>query len=484
LKILYYNWLPFDNARNEGGGVNIYQRNLIEELVKDNSNDIYFLSSGWKHNPFKASAYIKETENIFGGKCKSFEIINSPVPAPAAVVFNDIKKYLNDEITLNLFEQFIEKHGGFDVIHINNIEGISINVLKIKEKYPGTKIILSLHNYVPICPLVQYFQNHNECICHNFDEGRECLNCAVWKISSKKYLLNIRHYLRDKTKIKAISGLLPYLFRFKASGYVSEKLVSTPADFAEYRRKNIEYINKYVDCVLAVSDRVGKIAIKNGINSGIVKTSYIGTKFAQNAIGRPAANINKEHFTIAYLGYARIDKGFYFMTDALQSLNPQTASRIKIKLAGAIHDRDIKNTLEHFKSVEIIKRYKHSELPQILSDVNLGIVPVIWEDNLPQVAIEMAACGAPVLCSDFGGASELCSSGIFKFKGGDKKDFTEKLSAIVNNPDLLEKYWQNYTGLTTMEQHIKELFTFYTGGKIKCLTRTFAGKPQKEMRVG
>ena len=41
----------------------------------------------------------------------------------------------------------------------------------------------------------------------------------------------------------------------------------------------------------------------------------------------------------------------------------------------------------------------------------------------------MVACGVPILCSDFGGASELCSSELFKFKGGNENNFVEKLEA-------------------------------------------------------
>ena len=60
LKILYYNWVQFDNEKKEGGGVNIYQKNLIDYLVKNTNNEIYFLSSGWKYDPIKKYPYGKQ----------------------------------------------------------------------------------------------------------------------------------------------------------------------------------------------------------------------------------------------------------------------------------------------------------------------------------------------------------------------------------------------------------------------------------------
>jgi glycosyltransferase involved in cell wall biosynthesis len=461
VKILYYNWLPFDNPRNEGGGVNVYQKNLIEEMVKDCSHDVYFLSSGWKYHPLKSSAYIKRTKNVFRDKCKSFEIINSPVIAPAAIVFNNIRNFLDDTVTLKLFDEFFSEHGPFDIVHLNNIEGISVNVLRLKEKYPKSKFVMSLHNYIVICPLVNLFQYHNERICNDFDKGRQCVNCGMGKVNTRSYIRGMRNYLREKIPVKFIVNLAPYLFKFRARQYASERMVSTALDFEQYREQIVEHVNKYADHVLAVSDRVKQIAVRYGIAEALVRTSYIGTKFAENALGRSVTAPYKLPFTLAYLGYARIDKGFYFMIDALARLDRDVAGKTKVILAASGCDPNIKNRLLDFLNVEIIPGYSHAQLPEILSDVHLGVVPVLWEDNLPQVAVEMVACGVPILCSSFGGASELCSSNIFKFEGGNENDFIGKLTRLVKEPTLLEEYWKYHKKLITMKGHLGELISMY-----------------------
>ena len=195
MKILYYNWIQFDNKDNIGGGVNIYQRNLIDYLVNNTDYEIYFLSSGWKYNPFKKQPYIKPTDNIFKDKCKSFEIINSSIMAPAFAIYMNPERFITDCESVDIFDEFIQKYGKFDVIHFNNIEGMSVNILKLKEKYPDTKFIVSLHNYQPICPLVQYFQNHNECICNDFNNGKECLQCSYWKPNKKEYAKRSKNFI-------------------------------------------------------------------------------------------------------------------------------------------------------------------------------------------------------------------------------------------------------------------------------------------------
>ena len=94
-----------------------------------------------------------------------------------------------------------------------------------------------------------------------------------------------------------------------------------------------------------------------------------------------------------------------------------------------------------------------------MEDVNLGIVPPLWEDNLPQVAIEMISNGIPVLTSMNGGAKELNSHVMFRFHT--EKDLLEKIKKINSNRYLLTEYWDYAYKLTSMDVHIKNLIKIY-----------------------
>ena len=63
MKILYYNWLQFDDKRFYGGGVNTYQKNLIEAMIKHENIQVYFLSSGKAYEKNMMHTYIRKTEN-------------------------------------------------------------------------------------------------------------------------------------------------------------------------------------------------------------------------------------------------------------------------------------------------------------------------------------------------------------------------------------------------------------------------------------
>lgn len=470
MKILYYNWIQFDNKDNIGGGVNIYQRNIIENLIKDSNNEVYFISSGWKYNSFKPKTYLKQTKNLFGDKCKSFEIINSPVMAPAFYTHKNLKKYLNDNITYDILNKFIMKYGVFDVIHFNNIEGISINVLKLKKLYPNTKFVFSVHNYQPICPLVQFFDDKNVCICKNYENGKRCCECSLRILNKKELYHRSREYLKEflqNTKLKqlffflnVLNKLLSLIIYRKYYGATKNK---KPKIFEMYRKSNIQLINENVDVILAVSNRVREIMIDKGIEKNKIFTSYIGTKFAD--CEKKCSIAPKDAiFTLAYLGYKKVDKGYYFLVDALSKLPIDYKRRINIVLAVANLNPDtINNQLENFNNIQVYNGYTHKDLPKILENVHLGIIPVLWEDNLPQVAIEMVSCGIPILCSSFGGASELCNNDLFKFNGGATDELINRIESFVNDKSLLDLYWEYHPPLTTMNKHINDLMYYYKG---------------------
>ena len=121
---------------------------------------------------------MKKTDNIFSktNRCHTYESNKFDNNVAGFWKPHESCRYVKDLDTVNIFAKFIKEFGPFDVIHFNNMEGISINVLKLKKIFPNTKFIVSIHNYQLICPLVQYFQDNTNKICNDFHAGTDCLN--------------------------------------------------------------------------------------------------------------------------------------------------------------------------------------------------------------------------------------------------------------------------------------------------------------------
>lgn len=467
-RILIYNWIPFDNSNNWGGGVNIYCRNLIKALRRIYPNiNIYFLSSGYAYDGEKIPPFIRKIDNIFfkkecfWGNVQQYEIVNSPIPAPIDKLLVNPSHAIANETLKDVFADFIERHGPFSAIHFNNIEGISLDVLELKDRFPESRFIFSLHNYVPFCPHGFYYRRHEHKTCSPDHTGADCMACTRMKlktnIASKLYkecaLYNKdpEACLEEEEWIKALN--LGGLDRDTDEDHI-----------LDYCSTAIDKINRNCDVILAVSERVKSLAIRNGMAKEKLRLSYIGTEVADGQRGEAATKMDKGILRLVYLGSSVTmeEKGYPFLLAALANMNKRQAAHIELVLTMQPPvPKNIKSMLAHFRNVKIIEGYSHKDLPSILAGCHLSIVPVLWEDNLPQIAIESVAYGVPVLASSAGGASELCASPLFRFEAGNSADLLSKIGHFLQNPQDLAEYWNHHDGLTTMSQHVAEMFTIY-----------------------
>lgn len=473
-KILIYNWIQFDEKENKGGGVTVYTKSLIEALIHLGNWEVFFLSSGRAYNRRRKDTYIEKTDNCFGEKCNSFQIVNSPVLSPAHLSFPYPEDYLEDRSLKEVVKELLLGIGEMDVIHFQNLEGLSLSVLELKSDFPETKFIYSMHNYYPVCPQVMLWKNDME-DCSEKRCGDQCVLCMPKDVFKDKVIYNQQinydkeflgeveeKYLEERVKIEEHYAAL-ILSGKNVPAY--EKKAELAQNFKRFRTKNVLYINSYIDEVLAVSKRVMEIAVYFGIDFKKIKVSYIGSSAADEQKKACVYPYDGKLFHVCYLGYMRTMKGFYFLLDSLEKIPDDLALKISVTIAAKITDNDVRDRITRLRNkyaeVIVYEGYSREQLPFILENVQLGIVPPLWEDNLPQVAIEMKANGVAVLAGDLGGAKELTRSDQFVFEAGNQDDFINKLSDFVMHPEKIEQYWDDCPSLPTMKQHIESLMESY-----------------------
>ena len=171
--MLYVNWVDYLDTEGRGGGVSLYQRNLMAARPGD---DTLFLASGTSHDlARRPPRWERMRHGPRTDRARRFEIVNSGVMAPGHFSFGDPAQ-LHHAATEAVFFEFLEQHGPFDVVHFNNLEGLPAGVLRLKERFPDTRVIFSLHNYYPFCPQVNlWWQERTHCT--DFEGGTACVDC-------------------------------------------------------------------------------------------------------------------------------------------------------------------------------------------------------------------------------------------------------------------------------------------------------------------
>ena len=497
MRILYYNWVDYLDDERRGGGVSIYQRNLMAAIGPRPGVTAHFLSAGVSHDlrpgPPRWEALRHGPQE---GRDRRFEIVNSATLAPAHHGFGSPAQ-VSDAATEAVFFDFLEKTGPYDVVHFNNLEGLPAGVLRLAARFAQTRVVLSLHNYYPFCPQVNLWHRERE-TCDDFEGGRKCVSCLP-------HVHDARHMrLSDGLayRLKRL-GLRPGTWAFdvafrgviRTGGLASralrrlkrrgadkgaERIVDkaagqggggAAAGFAARRASMVDLINRHCDTVLCVSEAVRTLALGHGIRPDIARTSYIGSREAE-AFSRHAPRIfparDDGTLCLAYLGYMRRDKGFPFLLRALEEMPAEMAGRLRIKVAARRGEAEMMTRLAalapKLAALEHHDGYNHGELDSLLADVDVGLIPVMWHDNLPQVAIEMHARRLALLCSDMGGAQELGGCAQMVFRAGDVEAFRARIAALLAGEVDMDAYWRGAMAPVGMVAHVDELMAVYGDG--------------------
>lgn len=479
MKICFVNWAPYKDKR--AGGVSVYHNNVVSFL--NENHDVYTISCGVSYDFFIKKVFYKKKGNCF-------DIVNSSVVAPSHSSFASPCQ-MEDQKTEEAFCNALAEMKDLDVIHFNNFEGMPINTLRrIRKKFPNIKIIYSAHNYYTLCPQVNlwYLEKKN---CIDFNDGKKCINCLPSQTRStsvaKAYFLDsiLKKYgLKNGTRLYSkIWGIATHghswlikisSVRKQASISQTKKIINieesnfskTKEIFQKRREYFKECINETVDVVLGVSDRVSEILQEQGYRNVI--TSYIGTKFANNVKIKNQYLYDKNIRSIGYMGYMRHDKGFYFFINAMKKMDANIAKNINLVIAAKNTDNymywEIKNLTKKFNNVYYFDGYNEKNVNIIMELIDLGIIPSLWEDNLPQVAIEYHAKKIPILASDLGGACELNGKNEkFLYKHNSRKDLLEKITALVELGYDEKSYWDTALAPVTIKAHCEELLRIYNG---------------------
>lgn len=514
MRILFYNWVPYDDPERRGGGIRHYENGLIDHVARHTDHEITVLSSGLEHDAVNRQIRIEQTRNSHPGRVRSFSLINSLVPAPGHHAFGS--PWLFDEQRmLPVWHRFLAEHGPFDVIQFDSLEGIPFTFLRVHEQAPETRVVLYAHNYYMLCPQVNLWKRELT-HCTDFRQGRDCVSC-IPNLANPREVVRAHQLSRVLRAVGVVPGTRSYRRCYQLYGLLRRirRLVgriggatpaaskpsrtgrnghptglngsgaapvllslrapsalplgrSTPSVFVKRRIRGLELINHEVDLVLATSQRVKEVLGGYGIAAEKIAVAYIGTRAAEAATQanhRTTLTVPGQ-LTLAYLGYARPDKGFPFLLDTLERCPDETRSRLRLVVAALGADpltlRRLVTLAGSMVDVEYCDGYTQDHLPELLRTADVGVVPVQWEDCLPQVAIEMVANGVPVITSHRGGAKELGGSNpAFTFTATNHTELIDIWRQLLHGELSPADYWHTATNPTTMTDHLARLTQLY-----------------------
>lgn len=327
----------------------------------------------------------------------------------------------DDPQARQIVSQIIE-HFQPDVVHYHNLLGLSMGIAA-DVAHMGLPSLYTSHNYWPLCPRLYLFQQDLALCGGPSTDGGKCAAC-----------------LGQPEKQPAFA-------RRVAAGQ--------------------QMLNRHVDRHLAISTRARQLFVENGIEAGRIhvlhqSTQMIDQIWAQVGQPRPPLPALNRPLRVGFLGSLLPHKGVHVLVDALQNF---TKTEVEAHIFGAGPDNYVQ-TLKSLDKKRLAKfhgAYQPEQLAQILSQVDVSVIPSIWEEGAGLVVVEALAARVPVIGSRSGGIPDFIRPGHngFLFNPGDAGDLAAQLRQFLADPGLLGRLQAQINPPQTFDAFLDKLLGHY-----------------------
>jgi glycosyltransferase involved in cell wall biosynthesis len=311
-----------------------------------------------------------------------------------------------------------------DVVHVNHLWGLAPDLVTTAHRY-GTAVVVSLHDFHFLCPLVHLQKRSGE-ICGGPDGGREC---AATCFRSEGAQAPLRWGLRTA-----------------------------------YFRRLLGTAHR----VIAYSKHVASYFEQHGLAAERVRIIPNGVSFAQNqSVAGPDESAGRP-MKLAFCGAVVRHKGVHLIIEALDAAR---VGRAELLVVGAtpegryVEEIRAQAATVPGLNVEFHGPYEPREMPELLKDTDYVIVPSLVPEAGPIVPREALALGIPTIVSSAGALPEAIRDGDngLVFASGRAGVLAGILRRLSRDPSLSRRLRQGARATTsvTLATHAGQVSAVY-----------------------
>lgn len=316
------------------------------------------------------------------------------------------QKFYDERLEL-IFEDYLKELAP-DIVHIGHLCHLSTNLIKIIKSY-NIPIVFTIHDFWMHCVKGQLVNKRGE-ICEGPGHSK-CKDCSPFSVTMDEVKQSAKH----------IGESLELIDRFISPSH-------TLRDF---------FISQGVS-----GEKISYL--KYGFNTG--KIEFNPKTFSKD---------NKINF--GFMGRVIPTKGIKVLIDAFREL-----PEVKLSIYGGIgaEKRFLESDNVIFKG-----RYDNNNINEVLSEIDVLIVPSTWYENAPLVIQEAFLAGIPVITSNIGGMKELVRNNVngFTFEVNDSDSLKEVIERVVANPELLNHLERSRDMVVDIRDDVNEIIKIYRG---------------------
>lgn len=319
-----------------------------------------------------------------------------------------------------------------EIMHVQELLGQPSSVLELAKR-AGVPVVMTLHDYFPLCATLRLLDADRR-VCLRQDVGEDCATRnAEAPADAGQLARHTVHFELARAK-ERVPGLRrasfaplrplvdPLVERLTAAGLPTPSTPPTPAPprpsaFQRRREINVERL-RAVDRLMAGSHRVEEIYRTLGVDTPVLRTLHLALPHIERIAPRQPRGADR--LTFATLGgFIGPSKGSDLMLEVLERLHAGGyAGAFTLRALGSVHP-SARTRLGDFAEVERRGEYDRWELDALLADVDVGIMPSIWEEAYGLAGVELLAKGIPVVANRIGGMVDYVRDGETGWLNGD-----------------------------------------------------------------
>ena len=430
------------------GGTEIYAHDLAMELNHQFDDEVVVLSREadprreelsvrWEQRNGVRVAFINNTFK----QCRTFE-----------------QTYRHDGVrqaTADLMDE-VEP----EVVHFHHLTGLSTDLVSESHRR-RTPSIFTLHDYWLICQRGQLLDRQLQRCPGPSPEG--CARCVGQAAGAGPAMFHGASLLRELEGNLPMAGPLARSLARKMSGAWTPH--SAALEQMARRTEHIRQLCARVTRFLAPSRTLLSQFVNFGVPRQRIQFADLGIDHAPYKNLRRHADAGP--LRLGFVGSLVPSKGPHLLLEAFSQLPPDSAT---LSLFGShlpYHgDDSYRHLLKPLLDQPGVLHHgaiPHREVPGVLANLDLLVVPSTWLENAPLVVKEAFLAGVPVVASRLGGMAEAVQDGEngLLFEPGDAADLARTLSCFQQDPRLLHRLRAGIPAVRTLADDARALRKIY-----------------------
>ncbi|MBZ0297936.1 MAG: glycosyltransferase, partial [Anaerolineae bacterium] len=194
--------------------------------------------------------------------------------------------------------------------------------------------------------------------------------------------------------------------------------------------------------------------------------------FIRQGLARPnysrSSRSQPDVLSLGYIGQIKHHKGVDLLIDAVLPLL-QAGEPLILEIWGSEQEspdytRMLKQRSSRYQAnIRWHGRYTGNKVWDVLSEIDVLVVPSRWYENSPNVILEAYEMGIPVIATDLGGMSELVlheQSGLL-FEIDNVSDLRGQINRLLHQPNLLNQLRSGVPNVKTIDEEMAEIVAEY-----------------------